>query len=155
MRNIEQTTGVTVVERPRTSPASGGFTLIELLITIAILGIILAVAIPNYRQWVLESGRAEAKAVLMDGAQRLERCFTRLSAYNDPNCNISQGDPELSLNGKYELTVTRVTETEFDLTAAPQGGQTEDTECGTYTLSHTGQRGAAGSTDPAVVAKCW
>ena len=49
----------------------GGFTLIELLVAMAVLGIVLAIAIPNYRQWVLESGRAEGKALLMQGAQTL------------------------------------------------------------------------------------
>jgi len=129
-----------------------GFSLIELMVALAVLGIILGIAIPNYRQWVIESNRAEAKAVLMQGAQALERCFTRFNAYNDGNCTFLGAVPLLSETGKYQLTIDRVTDTEFDLSAAPQGGQTDDTECGTFELAHTGQRGVSTGTDPA---ECW
>ena len=129
-----------------------GFTLIELMVTLAILGIILAVAIPNYRQWVLESGRTEAKSVLMQGAQTLERCFTRFSAYNDGNCPLGAGDTEMSESGKYQLSVTGVTATTFNLTAVPQGGQTQDSDCGSFTLNNAGVRGVSTGTDPA---DCW
>jgi len=131
---------------------AAGFTLIELMVTLAILGIILGVAIPNYRQWVLESGRTEAKSVLMQGAQTLERCFTRFSAYNDGDCPLGAGGTEMSENGKYQLTVTGVTATTFNLTAAPQGSQTKDTECGSFTLNNAGVRGVSTGTDPA---ECW
>jgi len=112
----------------------------------------LAIAIPNYRQWVLASGRAEAKAVLMDGAQTLERCFTRFSRYNDGNCALGSGDTLDSESGKYQLTVTAVTPTTFNLSAAPQGSQAEDTECGAYTLTSAGLRDVSG---PGGKAKCW
>jgi len=139
----------------RAVPAGArGFTLIELMIAVAILAIIMTVAIPSYRQWVLQSGRAEAKTLLMQSAQTLERCFTRFSAYNNGNCALQSGDTELSENDKYQVTVT-TTATTFDLTAAPQGGQANDTECGNFTLDETGQRGAKGGTVPAIVAECW
>ncbi|MCA1779976.1 MAG: prepilin-type N-terminal cleavage/methylation domain-containing protein [Xanthomonadaceae bacterium] len=57
---------------------AAGFTLIELLMAIVILGIVLGIAIPNYRQWVIQSARAEGKTALFQVAQTLERCFTRI-----------------------------------------------------------------------------
>jgi Tfp pilus assembly protein PilE len=51
--------------------------------------------------------------------------------------------------------VTNATATDFTLTAAPQGGQTDDTECGSLTLTANGTKGAAGGTDAAVVEECW
>jgi len=134
---------------------TGGFTLIELMIAIAILAIIMGIAIPSYNQWVLKSGRADAQTVLMQGAQTLERCYTRFSAYNDAACQIGQGDTVMSESDKYQMTATTVTANQFLLTAVPQGGQTNDTECGNFTLNHQGQKGAKGGTDDAVVDECW
>jgi type IV pilus assembly protein PilE len=135
--------------------AAAGFTLIELMVALAVLGIIMAVAIPSYRQYALESGRADGKALLYQAAQTLERCYTRYSAYNDGACALQQGDTVESENEKYELTVTAATANDYTLTAAPQGGQADDTECGSLTLTANGTKGAAGGTDAAVVEECW
>lgn len=137
------------------APRAGGFTLIELMIAIAVLAVIIGIAIPSYNQYVLEAGRAEAKGVLMQGAQTLERCFTRFSSYTDSNCDISQGSTMMSENDKYQLQATTVTANDFLLTAVPQGGQANDSECGNFTLDNTGARGISASTDPAVVDECW
>jgi type IV pilus assembly protein PilE len=129
--------------------------LIELMVAVAILAIIVAVAIPSYQRYVLESGRAEGKAILMQAAQALERCYTRFSAYDDAQCALQQGDTQMSENEKYQLTVSSTSAGDFSLAAAPQGGQTKDTECGSLTLTANGTRGAAGGVDPDTVAECW
>ncbi len=130
---------------------SEGFTLIELLIAIAILAIIMGIAIPSYNQWVIESNRADAKGALFGAAQTLERCFTRYSVYNDGACGLQDGDTEMSENDKYQVTVA-TTDTTFDVTAAPLGSQTSDTECGDFTLDETGAKGVSGS---GTVTDCW
>jgi len=141
--------------RSRTTPgASGGFTLIELMITIAILAIIVGIALPSYNQYVLKSGRADGKSALLQASQTLERCFTRYSAYNDANCPLADGATITSENDKYQVTVDS-TATTFDLTAAPQSPQDKDTECGNFTLDHTGRRGAKGGFEDDVIEECW
>lgn len=135
--------------------AAAGFTLIELLVAVAILAIVMGVAIPSYNRYVIESGRSEGQALLYQAAQTLERCYTRYSAYNDGQCPLQQGDTLDSENDKYQLTATTVGEQDFTLTAAPRGSQTNDSECGSLTLTANGTKGAAGGTDADVVEECW
>ncbi|MEM7053484.1 MAG: type IV pilin protein [Pseudomonadota bacterium] len=128
--------------------AQKGFTLIELMIAVAILAIILGIAIPSYQQWVIETNRAEGKAVTMQTAQTLERCFTRFSSYADANCSIQNNDMITSENDRYTVTVVTAANT-FNLTAAPARA---DPECGSLTLDHRGQRGESGTGE---VDDCW
>ncbi len=62
-----------------------GFTLIELMITVMIIGILSAIAIPQYQQYVTKARRAEAKAGLARVQGALERYFTVNNTYTlDP-----------------------------------------------------------------------
>lgn len=128
--------------------------MIELLIAIAVLAIVVAIAVPSYRQFVLKSGRAEAQSTLYQTAQALERCYTRFSVFNDPSCPIVDGQTIDSENDKYTVSVS-TTATGFDLTATPNGGQADDSDCPSFGLDATGTRFVNGGTNPADIAECW
>src|SRR5690554_4552906 len=133
--------------------AARGFTLIELMVALAILAIVMAVAIPSYTIYVTRSNRTEGKAILMNAAQALERCYTRYSVYNSANCQVSF--PIDSENGWYQMAAAdqTINAASYTLVAAPQGTQaTRDTDCGSFTLTHNGTRGRSGTAD---IEDCW
>ena len=58
-----------------------GFTLIEVLITVGVIAILAAVALPNYIDYVTRSKLVEAKTNLVDMRTRLEQHFLDNRAY--------------------------------------------------------------------------
>lgn len=138
-------------------PSQAGFTLLEILIVVAILGILVAVALPAYNQSVLRSGRAEAKGELLQVAADQERYFSSFNTYIDDatplNTPTVADRDRTTQNGLYVISVAAGASgigTSFVATATPQGDQAAD-ECTTLTLTNTGVRGATGATTD----ECW
>ena len=60
---------------------SMGFTLIELMITVAIIGVLGAIAYPSYQDSVRKSRRAEGRTAMMEVLQQQERYMTQNNTY--------------------------------------------------------------------------
>lgn len=58
-----------------------GFTLIELMITVAIIGILAAIAYPSYQDAIIKSRRADAMADLVNFQSAMERHYTVTNSY--------------------------------------------------------------------------
>jgi type IV pilus assembly protein PilA len=77
-----------------------GFTLIELMIVVAIIGILAAIAIPQYQDYTVRTRVSEA-AVLADGAKTAVAEFYNTNSHWPPN-NASAGlSASTSIIGKY------------------------------------------------------
>ncbi len=63
-----------------------GFTLIELLIAVAIIGILAAVAVPSYRDYVIRGQIPEGLSALADLRVKLETYYQDHRNYGDDSC---------------------------------------------------------------------
>jgi type IV pilus assembly protein PilE len=131
---------------------NAGVSLMELLVVIAVIGILAAIAIPTYRNYVMRANRSDAKAALLSAAGQLERCYTRFNtyAYSATGCTVAFGMN--STNNQYTITTSARDATGFTLLATAIGGQANDTACGNFTLTNTNTRGVSGSK---TVQECW
>lgn len=137
---------------------TAGFTLIELMIVVAIVGILAAIAYPNYQEHVRKTRRADAQTALMELSQFMERHYTAngkyLTAANAAPVLPFTEAPKDGSTKYYDLAFpagTAPTATTYTLEAAPKGAMANDV-CGTLRLSNTGAKNqAAGQT----LATCW
>jgi type IV pilus assembly protein PilE len=96
---------------------NSGFTLIELMVAVAIVGILSAIAIPNYRNYVIRGARESAKTELLQLAAVQEKVYLNSTAYSASITTAYTGGNAGGLghtssttsDGKYDLTITSVT----------------------------------------------
>ncbi len=126
-----------------------GFTLIEVMIVVAVIGILSAIAMPSYTEYVRRGHRAEGRAGLLQAAQWMERAATATGTY--PLTAAFPDTLKTVESKRYAISLASVGGAAFTLTATPALGQVGD-KCGNLTLGHTGVRGASGT---APVTDCW
>jgi type IV pilus assembly protein PilE len=135
------------------SATSAGFTLIELMITIAIVAVLAAIALPSYRSYVLRSHRSDALAALAQDQAVFERCYAQNYSYS-ATCAALLIFPHASAQGFYLVAVSNLTPTSYTLTATPQNSQTADTTCASFRVDQANDRTAldqSGAAQPS----CW
>ncbi len=153
--------------RPWDANTQHGFSLVELLVVVAIVGILAAIALPSYQQYIARSQRSDAKAMLLADAQFLERVYTDCNTYqnmdsdNDGACDddiaLPHGQSPAEGDAAYTIAVTAdaVDPTNrYVLTATRDaGGSMASDACGNFTLDQDGTQGLSGNT--LAVADCW
>ena len=141
-----------------------GFTLIEVMITVAIIGILAAIALPSYIQYVVRANRSAAESFMFSVANKQEQSMLYARSY----FAVATGAPgewtavsitvptEVSKN--YTMTVTSdntQTPPIYTVKATPIPGGTQatrDTKCAILTLNQGGAKGLSGT---GALSDCW
>lgn len=88
---------------------NAGFTLIETMITVAIIGILAAIALPSYQRYLTRGAVVDGQACLVDLQQRAERFYMRRDRYPSAVGELFGDDEQLSQvcgeQSDYEVSV--------------------------------------------------
>lgn len=134
-----------------------GVTLLELMITVVIIAVLAAIAIPNYRAYSQRSHRTEAKSALLRVQTQQERFYLDNDRFAS---SFAAGELDMSdesENGVYELALSTTDgwADDFTATATPKAGggtngvdQTTDTDCTSFSINSEGVRTASST-------ECW
>ncbi|MEI7431392.1 MAG: type IV pilin protein [Betaproteobacteria bacterium] len=128
-----------------------GFTLIELMIVIAVIGVLAAIAIPNYNEHVIRSRITGATSVLSDMSVKMEQYFqdnrTYIGAYAAGTVATRPADTTT-----FAFTNPTLTATAYDIVATGTGPMSgfvfHVTQSGKSTTAVPSGWGGAGSA-------CW
>ena len=127
-----------------------GFSLIELMIVVSIVAILGTIAYPSYQQYVLNTNRVEAKAMLLNAANRQETYFMDFNQY--ASSATALGMSAASDTGLYQLAIT-VSGNSYTLSATAKAttAQAKDTDCTVFSINQLGVKSASG----AASSSCW
>lgn len=151
-----------------TSSKQSGFTLMELMITVAIIGILTAIALPAYTQYVVRANRSAAQSFMFSVANKQEQYMLDARTYAGGTTALT----DLSLtvpaevSGKYTITVTCTMPTAtgnctgvagapaYVIKGEPSGIQeTRDVKCAILTLNQQAVKTKSGTAS--AVSDCW
>lgn len=128
-----------------------GFTLIELMITVAVIAILMAVALPSYQQHVVRSNRAAVEAFMLEASNKQERYLLDNRSYAGSLSALGMSEGA-EIDSNYNVSVSNAgTGLVYTITATPINSQlSRDTECGVLKLDNLGAKSAAGGGQ-----RCW
>lgn len=135
-----------------------GFTLIEIMVTVAILAVVVAFALPNYQDYMNRGRRADAAIALMKITAEQEKFYFDNNRYMDSATFAAEApnwfNDFKSENGFYTVAVTSTDPTaNYIATATPATGQPQvgDKDCTSLSINEAGRRTATGDDKDS----CW
>lgn len=117
-----------------------GFTLIELMITVAVIAILAAIAVPSYQDYVLRGRLVDSTNALSALRARMEQYYQDNRTYESVDKTIVSPCASSSTAGTFTITCPTLTATTYLLTAT--GGASTDGFV--YTLDQNGNQATTG-----------
>jgi type IV pilus assembly protein PilE len=138
--------------RPLLRRTSQGFTLIEVMITVAIIGILAAVALPSYTDYVRRGKLQEAFAEMATARVKLEQHYQDTRGYGTAgaSCNTEAALPASTKYFDYTCTVGATNQT-YAITAEGKA----DIDGYDFTLNQANAQGTTNFKGVAVNKTCW
>lgn len=141
----------------------GGYSLIELVVTLVILAILTAVALPGYRQSILRANRAVATLALLEVATRQQRYWQERQRHSesfaalglaDPYCLDATADAVGCDRAIYALRLDWLEGRYLGVSAVAVNAQAADADCAVLIYGRLGERRVAGGYS-ASPQRCW
>jgi type IV pilus assembly protein PilE len=128
-----------------------GVTMLELMIVVVIIGILTAIAYPNYRDFTARAKRVEAKAALLKIATNQERFYLQNNTYTTNMLALGfDADPFISDSDSYSIAIPAADASDYTAVATYRLGGREADKCGVFQIDGTGDKTFTGTSE-----NCW
>jgi len=122
-----------------------GFTLIEMMVTVAIVGILAAIAFPAYGRYLVRGNRSAAEGYMLSLAEAQAQYFADARSYTTDPAALNLPVPQ-QVAANYSITIDAPAgpPPTFTVTAAPLPGSRQVAD-GILTINSSGARTPASS----------
>jgi len=145
------------------SKLQSGVTLVEMLVVVVMIGILMSIAVPSYRDYMIKANRADAKAALLKVASAQEKNYLQHHTYTTKlKGDNSQAPGALNVEAissyeHYTIAISEADATGFIVTATAREGQTQDKDCPVFAMDEAGRKfgGKLPISDDTNEPECW
>ena len=119
-----------------------GFSLIELMISLAIISILAAIILPNYRQYIIRANTVAAQQYLLELVSQQNQMMFENHGYSEKLETLGVA-PRERVASHYDIAITNVSNTAqpptYSIQAKPKSGSVQ-ADTSTLTINHLGQK---------------
>ncbi len=142
---------------------ASGATLVELMVVVIMIGILMSIAVPSYRNYTLKANRVDAKTTLLRVASAQEKHYLQNNTYTTNLIGETTDNPpglgmrEISTYEHFTIAIPEADAMGFTATATARERQVEDEQCTLFAMNEVGQKfgGVAPIGNETNESECW